>query len=92
MELFNVVRLVAIAAIILFLYAASLVLYRLFFSPIAGFPGPKIAAITGWYEFYYDYWKDGKYFFEIEKMHKRYGTYVELSNMGDTSNTSDSAY
>ncbi|PQE19169.1 cytochrome P450 protein [Rutstroemia sp. NJR-2017a BBW] len=79
MELFNVVRLVAIAAIILFLYATSLVLYRLFFSPIAGFPGPKIAAITGWYEFYYDYWKDGKYIFEIEEMHKRYGPIVRVN-------------
>lgn len=55
------------------LYFIGLVIYRLYFSPIARFPGPKIAAATGWYEFYYDYWKNGKYIFEIEKMHKKYG-------------------
>lgn len=51
------------------LYTVSLAVYRLVFSPLAGFPGPKIAAATGWYEFYYDFWCNGRYLFEIEKMH-----------------------
>lgn len=55
------------------LYLVGTVIYRLRFSPIAGFPGPKIAAATGWYEFYYDACLNGKYIFEIEKMHKKYG-------------------
>lgn len=55
------------------LYALSLVVHRLFFSPIAKFPGPKIAAVTSWYELYYDVVKKGKYLFEIEKMHDKYG-------------------
>lgn len=50
-----------------------LVVYRLYFSPIAGFPGPRIAAATGWYEFYYQFWLNGQYIFEIEKMHQKYG-------------------
>lgn len=58
-----------------FLYLVGLVVHRLYFSPIARFPGPKIAAATGWYEFYYDCWLNGKYIFEIEKMHKQYGKY-----------------
>lgn len=57
----------------LILYAIGLAVYRLFLSPLAGFPGPKIAAVTGWYEFFYDYWCNGKYIFEIEKMHQKYG-------------------
>lgn len=56
-----------------FIYNVYLVIYRLWFSPLAKFPGPKFAAASFWYEFYYDYWLDGKYLFEVEKMHKKYG-------------------
>ena len=53
--------------------AITLVLYRLYLSPLAGIPGPKIAAATGWYELYFDCWLAGKYIFEIERMHSIYG-------------------
>ena len=55
------------------IYACVTVIYRLCFSPLAGFPGPKIAAATGWYEFYFDVVKRGKYVYEIENMHRQYG-------------------
>ena len=55
------------------LYSIGLIVYRLLFSPLAGFPGPKIAAVTSWYEFYYDFFNSGKYIFEIERMHRKYG-------------------
>lgn len=55
------------------LYSIGLLVYNLFFSPLAKFPGPKIAAATHWYEFYYDFWLNGKYIYEIEKMHQKYG-------------------
>ncbi len=55
------------------LYPLGVVIYNLFFAPIAGFPGPKLAAATGLYEFYYDFFKNGTYIFEIEKMHAKYG-------------------
>lgn len=61
-------------------YAFSLVVHRLFFSPIARFPGPKLAAITSWYELYYDVVKKGKYLFEIEKMHDKYGRRCSFPN------------
>lgn len=55
------------------LLAITLVVYRLYFSALAKIPGPKIAAATGWYEFYYDCVLAGKYIFEIERMHDIYG-------------------
>lgn len=55
------------------------VLWRLFSSPLSKCPGPKIAAATLWYEFYYDVLKDsgGQYMWEIERMHRVYGKLVE---------------
>ncbi|KAL4872418.1 hypothetical protein BDV12DRAFT_183083 [Aspergillus spectabilis] len=52
---------------------------RLVFSPIAHFPGPRIAAVTFWYEFYYDVVRRGQYFREIENMHQRYGPVVRIN-------------
>lgn len=60
-------------------YGVGLVIYRLYFSPIAHFPGPKLAAATSWYEFYYQYFLDGKYIFAIEKMHNKYGECLVMS-------------
>lgn len=55
------------------IYAVYLAIYRLIFSPLAAFPGPKLAAMTDLYEFYFDFFRNGTYIFEIEKMHQRYG-------------------
>ena len=64
---------VAIGAGFLFLYFFWGAVYRLYFSPIAKFPGPKLAALTFWYEFYFDVVKRGRYTWEIGKMHEKYG-------------------
>ncbi|KAI1443094.1 cytochrome P450 [Annulohypoxylon stygium] len=60
-------------------YFVTVVVYRLYFSPLAKFPGPKIAAATGWYEFFYDYWLSGQYIFEIKRMHEVYGPIVRIN-------------
>jgi hypothetical protein len=49
--------------------------YHLYFHPLSKFPGPKLAAATYLYEFYYDVIKSGMYIWEIERMHERYGEY-----------------
>lgn len=71
MELKTVI--VAYALIALLLYTACGAIYRLYLSPIACFPGPKTAALTFWYEFYFDVIKRGSYVWEIQKMHQKYG-------------------
>lgn len=58
------------------LYTVALVVYRLYFSPLTKFPGPKLVAATGWVEFYWDVIIGGRYLFEIEKMHDKYGQYL----------------
>ena len=55
------------------IYLVALAVYRLYFSPLAQFPGPKLAALTFWYEFYYDIIKRGRYVWKIGELHKRYG-------------------
>ena len=55
------------------LYTIYGVFWRLYLSPVAKFPGSKLAAVTFWYEFYYDAIKGGQYVFEIERMHQVYG-------------------
>lgn len=47
--------------------------YRLYLSPLAKFPGPKLAALTSWYEFYYDYFERGRFTWKIKELHAQYG-------------------
>jgi hypothetical protein len=56
-----------------FIYLVGLVVYRLYFHPLARFPGPKYAAISRWHEFYYEVVKQGQYTFKIQELHKKYG-------------------
>ena len=49
------------------------ILYRLYLHPLAKFPGPKLAAASLWYEFYYDVLSRGKFMWRIQQMHAQYG-------------------
>lgn len=71
--IFNTLYLAIALGVLWSLWTVYGVIYRLKLSPIAKFPGPKIAALTGVYEFYYDVVKKGMYIWEIEKMHQKYG-------------------
>jgi hypothetical protein len=44
----------AYALVALALYIAVVVVHRVYLSPLAKFPGPKLAAASILYEFYYD--------------------------------------
>ena len=69
------VTLVASAAIVALL---GLAIYRVYFHPLAAFPGPLLAAVTTWYEGYYDIVHQGRYLWQIEQMHKKYGEFPLL--------------
>lgn len=55
------------------LYTASLTVYRLYLSPLAKFPGPRLAAATLWYEYYHDVVRRGRYTWKIAELHAQYG-------------------
>lgn len=60
------------AALLLLLYLVGGAIYRLFFHPLAKFPGPKLAALTVLYEAYYDVVKKGQFTWELGRMHEKY--------------------
>ncbi|KAG6365865.1 hypothetical protein INS49_000041 [Diaporthe citri] len=57
----------------------SLVFHRLFLHPLAKYPGPKLAAITRWYECYYDVIQNGQNTFKIKELHEEYGPIIRIS-------------
>lgn len=61
-----------------FLYHAGLVIYRLYFHPLAKFPGPKLAAASRWWECYQDLFtgQGGEYILQVEEMHNKYGEWI----------------
>ncbi|KAH6721507.1 cytochrome P450 family protein [Leptodontidium sp. MPI-SDFR-AT-0119] len=61
------------------IYGAAVTFDRLVLSPLAAFPGPKLAALTNWYEFYYDVILQGKFTSKIQELHKKYGPIIRIT-------------
>lgn len=57
----------------LILLIITVVVYQLHFHPLSSFPGPKLAALTTLYEGYYDIVKEGRFTFELGRLHDEYG-------------------
>ncbi|KAI1171810.1 benzoate 4-monooxygenase cytochrome P450 [Nemania sp. FL0916] len=73
----NVALFVAAAYLV---YGIVIGIYRVHFSPLSKFPGPKLAAATFWYEFYYDLWPHKfQYMWKIQKLHEQYGPIVRIN-------------
>lgn len=60
---------------------------RLYFHPLSKVPGPRLAAATGWYEFYYDVIRKGYYSHRYPELHEKYG-----KSLGDECVLSISAF
>ncbi|KAF2451312.1 cytochrome protein [Karstenula rhodostoma CBS 690.94] len=69
---------IGILSAILLIYGACLVTHRLYFSPLAHFPGSKLVAATAWYETLVDITSNN--FHEILlDMHRQYGPIIRCS-------------
>ena len=69
------------------LYLGSLVIYRLWLSPLSHYPGPKLAALTQWVETYHELRGDGgQFIFKIDEWHDKYGKYNPQRPTGALSN------
>lgn len=73
MALVSVIDVALTVITLQFLWIIYTVVYRLCLSPLAHIPGPKLAALTSWYEFYFDCVQPGKFTFKIKELHERYG-------------------
>ena len=73
MALVAIMQALLIVGVILLLYLIYGIVFRLYLSPLAGVPGPRLAAVTGAYEKYYDLIQKGRLPWKIEELHQLYG-------------------
>ena len=52
------------------IYLLSIFTHRLYFHRLSKFSGPWYAALTHWYQFYFDVVKRGRFPWELERMHR----------------------
>lgn len=73
-------ELFSLAFLAYFSYWALVYIYRITFHPLAKFPGPKLAAISYWYEAWYDVFPhSGRYLWKIQELHEQYGKRTRVS-------------
>jgi cytochrome P450 len=78
--LFSISFLVPTGTILWVLYWLTIFLYRAYFSPLSHIPGPRLAAATFWYEFYYEiYPHKFQYLWKIKQLHEQYGPIVRIN-------------
>ncbi|KAI0192310.1 cytochrome P450 [Xylaria flabelliformis] len=80
-ESVNVNMIASLATAIVIFYVLSSGYYRLYLSPLASVPGPKLAALTGWVEAYYDllHGEGGQFMFKYREWHEKYGPIVRIT-------------
>lgn len=67
------VKLAEYAVIFYITYKVFTYIQRLYFHPLSKFPGPKIAAASKLYEFYWDSYQHGRLWAKLPELHRHYG-------------------
>lgn len=68
--------------LIYLVYSIGVGIHRLYFSQYAKFPGPKLAALTYGYMFYYDAIAGkGQYIYKIKELHEQYSKFKFQSHI-----------
>ncbi|KAJ3751758.1 cytochrome P450 [Lentinula raphanica] len=63
---------------LLVVYLVANAIYRLYFHPLRKYPGPVFAALSSWYEAYYNIIEKGNLVVELERLHKLYGPVIRI--------------
>ncbi|KAI7493665.1 hypothetical protein KC367_g8477 [Hortaea werneckii] len=65
----------------LLIYLLALAVHRLYLRPLAKaqIPGPKLGALTKFYEAYYEIVKRGRLAFKLDDLHGRYGPIIRIT-------------
>ncbi|KAF2094506.1 cytochrome P450 [Rhizodiscina lignyota] len=71
---FHLLALPAAAAALAFIYCIFIAVYRLFFHPLAKYPGPVVAKVTAWRDVYHAY--RGDKHLDFHQLHQKYGPVV----------------
>lgn len=81
MEHSTILRYVVLSIGISGLYALAIVVYRLWFHPLAKFPGPKLTAATHLVQTYYDLFsgEGGQFPFAYRAWHEKYGPIIRIN-------------
>ncbi|KAI9773785.1 MAG: hypothetical protein M1840_006010 [Geoglossum simile] len=67
-------------ALLVVAWLAGVTVYRLFLHPLAHIPGPRIAACTYVYSFYFNVIVGGsRFYIQIEQLHRKYGPVVRIT-------------
>ena len=81
---FSASALSLVAAALVLSYLAKVV-YRLFFHPLAAFPGPKLAAVTRFYGAFFDLSpSSASYVKMLPALHAKYGECTYVSSLALT--------
>ncbi|KAL1642563.1 hypothetical protein SLS58_005331 [Diplodia intermedia] len=85
-------RVLGLFGIVFVAYVVGLVVYRLYFHPLARFPGPKLTAATHLVEIYYNMFhgEGGQFVWEYQKWHEKYGPILRINP--DEIHIQDSSY
>ena len=70
-----------IASLAAFAACLYLVLFRLWLGPLAKYPGPKLAALSQGYQFWFDVVKKGKLPWELIRLHDSYGKFTARTSL-----------